>query len=464
MKRSEVFFGILRIPLDALGVLTALLLSYMLRVKSIDLIPRIQLLEPPQTLPSPIEYFDGFIIPSIAIFICIAAVLGLYALRTTRSAWNEVGRLLIAGLLWLVIIIGWYFLFKKQLFYSRILLLHSTFFITLFILIGRACVVIIQRAFLRFGVGVRTVISLGKQKVPVAVKLVLTEDIRYKYLGHIEDKKDLNIISLNKSSIDLIVQTDASPESNTTQELINYCRSEHIGYAFLPPVLADVPHQLSVEHLGLTPLMRFQPTPLDGWGRVWKRVFDVVLSLVALIILSPVFLLISIGILIESGLPVFFLSRRIGDRGVKSIPVIKFRSMRKNADAQKEKLSGKNKRIDGPLFKIDDDPRVTSFGKILRRWDLDEFPQLVNVFFGQMSLVGPRPHLPEEVDKYTQAQRRVFAVKPGITGLAQVSGRSNLSFKEEMKLDLRYIEEWSIFLDLWILWRTIFAVWKGRNG
>ena len=142
----------------------------------------------------------------------------------------------------------------------------------------------------------------------------------------------------------------------------------------------------------------------------------------------------------------------------KNIPMLKFRSMRKNADAQKESLKGKNERIDGPLFKLQNDPRVTRVGRILRRWDLDELPQICNVLIGQMSLVGPRPHLKEEVAKYSEAQRRVFAVKPGVTGLSQVSGRSQLKFAEEVALDLRYIEEWSLLMDLWILWRTIFVV------
>jgi len=137
--------------------------------------------------------------------------------------------------------------------------------------------------------------------------------------------------------------------------------------------------------------------------------------------------------------------------------------MVQGADKQKQILQQKNERSDGPLFKIKDDPRVTRIGKVLRRFDLDELPQLFNIILGQMSLVGPRPHLPEEVDRYTLFQRRVFAVKPGMTGLAQVSGRSTLKFAEEVRLDLQYIEEWSVLLDLWILWRTVFVVLRGTE-
>lgn len=463
MKRSEVLFGLLRLPLDILGVVAALLLSYILRTQNIDLVPWTQLLEPAQTLPSQVEYFDTFVVPGIGIFIVVAMLMGLYALRSTRSAWNEIGRVCFAAFLWLIVVIAWYFLLKKELFYSRILLLHSTVFIALFVVAARTCVVLMQRMCLRWGLGTRSILSIGKQAVPKSVQHVLDSDVRYAYLGHVKTFKQLQESDL-KHAVDLVLQTDASPNSDDTLELINHCRSQHIDYAFLPPVFADVPHLLVVEKIGLTPLMRFQPTPLDGWGRVGKRLFDVVCSCLLIMLLSPLLLLVAIAVFVEGGLPIFYLSRRIGQKGQGTIPVIKFRSMVKDADAQKGKFTSRNLRKDGPLFKLKNDPRVTSLGRFLRRWDLDELPQLFNVLLGHMSLVGPRPHLPEEVKKYTQAQRRVFAVKPGITGLAQISGRSDLKFEDEVVLDLRYIEDWSPLLDLWILWRTIFAVLQRKDS
>jgi lipopolysaccharide/colanic/teichoic acid biosynthesis glycosyltransferase len=135
-----------------------------------------------------------------------------------------------------------------------------------------------------------------------------------------------------------------------------------------------------------------------------------------------------------------------------------------DADEKKKSLAYLSHRSDGPLFKIKHDPRVTPLGRILRRFSIDELPQLLNVIVGHLSLVGPRPHLPDEVAKYTQLQRRVFTVRPGVTGLAQISGRSNLPFDEEVKLDMRYIEDWSLGLDLWILWRTVFVVLFGRGA
>ncbi|HCI04128.1 TPA: polyprenyl glycosylphosphotransferase, partial [Candidatus Peribacteria bacterium] len=187
-------------------------------------------------------------------------------------------------------------------------------------------------------------------------------------------------------------------------------------------------------------------------------------SIIFIAVLSPILILIASAVYIETGWPIFYISKRVGEYGKKDIYVLKFRSMVKNADELKEKLVKKNERDDGPLFKIKDDPRITRVGKLLRRFDLDELPQLFNVLVGQMSLVGPRPHLPDEVKKYTSYQRRVFTVKPGMTGLAQVSGRSNLKFAEEVKLDLRYVEEWGVGMDLWIIWRTVFVMLAGEDN
>jgi exopolysaccharide biosynthesis polyprenyl glycosylphosphotransferase len=357
----------------------------------------------------------------------------------------------------------WFFLIERQLFFSRILLLHSVFFIAFFVVIGRASVTLLQRSLLLSGIGVRYVVSVGKQKLADVAKRTLARDARYAYMGHVTNLESLSKLS-TKQHLDLVLQTDPNPESEATLELIDYCRSHHIGYAFLPPVFADVPHQLRVERLGLLPMIRFRPTPLDGWGRIFKRLFDIVVSLVLLIFLSPLLLLVILSILIDSGRPIFYVSKRVGEEGRKKIGILKFRSMIPDADTKKNELLEKNHRKDGPLFKIKDDPRVTRMGKILRRWSLDELPQLLNVIAGSVSLVGPRPHLPEEVKLYTNYQRRVFAVRPGATGLAQISGRSDLKFDEEVALDLKYVEEWTLWLDLWILWRTVVVVCSRKGA
>jgi exopolysaccharide biosynthesis polyprenyl glycosylphosphotransferase len=445
-------------------VVAALLLSYRLREWGIDLIPGVQLLDQASTLPPFEWYLRAFVSPCAIAFIVIAAVLKLYAWQATSSAWTEIGRIIIASLLWLVGVMGWYFLVEKQLFFSRVLLIQGTFFIALLVVLGRVVITLLQRSMLERGIGVRSVVSVGRQQLSGAGRETLARDVRYAYLGHVPDLKALVAFEA-KGEPDLVIQTDPNPASEDTLLLIDHCRSLHIGYAFLPPVFSDVPHLLVVERLGLLPMIRFKPTPLDGWGRIFKRLFDLALSIIILIILAIPMLIIALIILIESGLPIFYISKRVGSGGKKFVPVLKFRSMIKDADLHKDKLQEMNHRKDGPLFKVKNDPRVTRSGTWMRRWSIDEWPQVFNVILGQLSLVGPRPHLPEEVQRYSSYQRRVFAVKPGVTGLAQISGRSDLSFDEEVALDLKYIEEWSLFLDLWILWRTLIvvAVRKGAD-
>ncbi|HLD78227.1 MAG TPA: sugar transferase, partial [archaeon] len=330
VKKSEAIFGAIRVPLDALAVLAALLLAYRLREANIDLVPSVQLLEPASTLPPLPYYLQKFVLPSIVAFVLFSASLGLYVLQMTRGAWNEVGRIFTAALLWLVGIMAWYFLVQKQLFYSRVLLLHSTAFIALFVSAMRMVLILLQRRLLLSGIGVRAVVSVGRQAIAKSAAETLERDIRYAYLGHVPDLEVLRSLE-KRRALDLVLQTDPNPGSSETLLLIDYCRAHHIGYAFLPPVFADVPHQLAVERLGLLPMIRFQPTPLDGWGRIFKRLFDVVASVLFLVVLSPLFLLLSLCILLDSGWPVFYVSRRIGEAGQGSIPVLKFRSMVQDA-------------------------------------------------------------------------------------------------------------------------------------
>ncbi len=464
MKKSEAIFGVLRVPLDAAAVFGALFLAYHLRSLNIAVIPGLEIADAAGTLPTMPWYLIHFIVPGVGTFLVIAALLGLYTLESTESAFLEIGRVILATVLWVALVIAWYFLVRKQLFFSRALLLYGTGFIALFTVLIRTILTLVQRAFLRAGVGKRIVVSVGQQGLAEAALLTLKYDEHYAYLGHLPDLEALKRMVHQHRQIDLVLQTDPNPESDRTLALINECRSRQIGYAFLPPVLVDVPHQLIVERLGLLPMIRFQPTPLDGWGRVLKRLFDLIASAVLLIVLSPFFLLFSLLVLLDGGWPIFYVSVRMGEQGRRRVSILKFRSMIRNADKHKEGLLALNHRTDGPLFKIHNDPRVTRVGKVLRRFSFDEFPQLINVLIGNLSLVGPRPHLPEEVERYSLEQRRVFAVKPGVTGLAQISGRSDLSFDEEVRLDLQYIEEWSPLLDLWILWRTVFTVFSRKGA
>lgn len=193
-----------------------------------------------------------------------------------------------------------------------------------------------------------------------------------------------------------------------------------------------------------------------------KRVLDVVLSSVMLLALSPVFLVIAVCIKANGSGPVFFTQERVG-LNKRKFRMIKFRSMCDDAEEMRDSVSHLNE-ADGPVFKIQNDPRVTHVGKFLRRSSLDELPQLWNVLRGEMSLVGPRPPLPEEVDRYDWMFRKRLSVKPGMTCIWQISGRSDVSFARWMRMDQDYVENWSLWLDLRILMKTIPAVLTSRGA
>jgi len=194
-----------------------------------------------------------------------------------------------------------------------------------------------------------------------------------------------------------------------------------------------------------------------------KRAFDMVASLMMLVLLSPLFALIAVLVKLEDGGPVFFAQTRVGRYG-REFKMYKIRSMCLDAEQRLAELLDKNRHKEGVTFKIKDDPRITRVGRWLRKFSFDELPQLFNVFVGDMSLVGPRPPVPREVAKYSLAQRRRLAIKPGITCIWQISGRSEIDFSGQVQLDVNYIESQSFWTDAKILARTVPAVLSGKGA
>ena len=229
------------------------------------------------------------------------------------------------------------------------------------------------------------------------------------------------------------------------------------------PAILDIagPRTCIMPAAGL-PLVHMEHPEFTGIPRLVKAVFDRTIAVTALALLSPLMAAIAIMIKLHDRGPVLFSQVRVGVDG-ETFRIYKFRTMVADAELQKERLAGQNEAA-GVLFKMRTDPRITAVGAWLRRWSLDELPQLFNVVLGDMSLVGPRPALPEETDRYHLHMRRRLAVKPGITGLWQVSGRSDLPWDEAVRLDVRYVENWSLMLDLQILWKTWAAISGGAGA
>jgi len=232
---------------------------------------------------------------------------------------------------------------------------------------------------------------------------------------------------------------------------------------FVAPALLDVAGpRISIRPVAGMPLLHVEHPEFDGARQFVKSVFDRVVAGIALLVLSLPLLAIALLIRLTSAGPALFHQTRVG-RGGEEFRVVKFRTMVTDAERLQDSLVEANE-FDGVLFKMRNDPRITGIGAFLRRYSLDELPQLLNVVRGEMSLVGPRPPLPAEVSQYGSDVRRRLVVKPGMTGLWQVSGRSDLTWEESIRLDLRYVENWSLILDLQILWKTWSVVTRGEGA
>ncbi|MFF4236506.1 sugar transferase [Actinomadura geliboluensis] len=230
------------------------------------------------------------------------------------------------------------------------------------------------------------------------------------------------------------------------------------------PALMDVTGpRISIRPVSGLPLLHVEHPELDGGRKLFKGLFDRVAALSGIVLLSPLLALVALLIKFDGDRgPVLFRQTRVG-RGGREFTVLKFRTMVQDAEARRVELLPANEN-DGVLFKMREDPRITRVGRWLRRYSLDELPQLFNVLRGEMSLVGPRPPLPEEVAQYGGDVYRRLVVKPGLTGLWQVSGRSDLTWEESVRLDLRYVDNWSLALDLQIMWKTWNAVFRGSGA
>jgi exopolysaccharide biosynthesis polyprenyl glycosylphosphotransferase len=266
---------------------------------------------------------------------------------------------------------------------------------------------------------------------------------------------------IDNDTTELIIADTTIPREESSA-LIYRCEQEGISYKLVADVFALVSLTTRVVHMGGTTMIESVPPPMSGSKKIGKRAIDLFLSLVLAILLFPLGLITAAAIVLTSGLPVFYVQTRLGENH-GPFSMIKFRSMRRGAHKELENLSESNEAA-GPIFKMKADPRVTPVGKFIRKWSIDELPQLLNVIAGQMSLVGPRPPIPEEVEEYSEKHMKRLQTIPGITGIWQISGRSSLGFEEMVKLDLYYVDNWSVWMDVAILLLTPVAICSRKGA
>jgi len=470
MKKTESFFSVLFVPVDFLMIVLAGISAYYLRFSewSANIRPVIF------NLPFP-AYLRSVVIVA-ALWIIIFIIAGLYQTRSARQIAQELQKIFLAcstGLALVAILI----FFQRELFDSRFIVLIGWVLAIIYLSVAHLIIRFIERRLFIIGVGVHKVILVGNSKT---TDRLLAEFSSNKKSGFevvkrvrdfsLETAQEL-LETIANRAVDEIIQSDPNLSKAETLRLYDFANDNHITFKYVADLLEVKVLRTEVTEISGIPIVEVKRTTLEGWGRIFKRFFDVIFSGLFIIILSPVILLTMLAITLDSKGPIFFSRRddgaavtRVGEGGTP-FKYFKFRSMIPNSDSMRyRELADRNLRTDGPMVKIKDDPRVTNVGKFIRRWSIDELPELFLVFIGRMSLVGPRPHLPEEVAKYENYHRKTLTIKPGITGLAQISGRSDLLFEEEAKLDIYYIENWSMLLDISILLRTPFAVLKHREA
>ncbi len=372
-----------------------------------------------------------------------------------------------------------FFLFKFHSI-SRLLILLYFFISLLLIIISRYIIIYIFRYYIKRGFFKKNTLIIGDgYKVEEFISRINTHDIwgvhimgiiynnageidkrdrRYKISGTLENLREI----LMEHPIDEVVCSFPLSKLSRLQYVIEICEELGISIILISNFFNLVLGKSRISNLYGMPLLAFSMTPDFALPIILKRIFDITFSGINLIIFSPALILISLLIKISSPGPVLFIQERCGLNG-RVFKMYKFRTMVDNAEQLKSDLSSKNE-IDGPVFKMKSDPRITTIGKFLRRTSMDELPQFLNVIKGEMSIVGPRPPLPEEVNKYETWQRRRLSMRPGLTCLWQISGRNNISFDQWMKLDLKYIDNWNLFLDVKILIKTIPAVLIGDGA
>jgi len=475
MKKIQLLLTAILVPLDALMLFAAGIAAYGLRFTEFTIEYR------PVLFYLPLNEYIATLLVAVPLWIAIFAANGLYSSDTNQKYANELTRVFFACTVGLAAITVYIF-FRGELFNSRFIVLAACGFAVVFVAFGRLLIRVVKLILFRYGIGVRRTVLIGASAITDRVASILGEQ---RMLGYavvarysiFNEKIRSEILELDRESeVDEIILTNPSSSREETLTVLGFAEEHQYTLKYSADLFSTLAPNMRMSAIADVPLIEFRRARLDGWGKILKRAFDLCGSTVLVILSSPLLIGGVIAIAAQDGRPILFKNTRVGFRG-KSFKTLKFRSMYKkyctegNGESEQDALKfeeglikNNNAKTGGPIYKIAHDPRTTSVGKFLRRWSIDELPQLFNVLRGDMSLVGPRPHQPREVSKYSAEDRRVHAVKPGITGMAQISGRSDLSFEDEIRLDMFYIENWSLVMDLFVLLKTPWAVVKKRKA
>lgn len=478
MKQRGLLFSMIAIPVDIIAWAGAYILAYYLRAHFDPL---------PVTYVWPIADYIKFIIILTPLVFATMIFEGLYNYRYPKRGLGQFTSIFISATAAVMYVVLWVF-FTRNFFFSRLLIIYAWLLSFLFLVLGRWLIGVIQRQLYRSKIGLRKAIIVAPYKSVLAFAQSLKKNPVYgfdiagivnnespresddiKYLGKREDLDSI----IKRYHINDVIIADSRLSQSELMTLSEISRDNKVAFHLTPNALQIGARKFAASTIAGLPVIEILETPLEGWASIVKRIFDIIGSILFMIVFSWLYLIVAIAVKLTSPGPIFYLDKRVGAND--EFYTIKFRSFKKEyctgdyyGGAQAEKLeekiiNEKNTRT-GPIPKIKDDPRVTPIGQFLRKTSLDEIPQFYNVLRGDMSIVGPRPHRPKEVAGYKPRHKKLFLVKPGITGMAQISGRSDLDFEDEADLDIYYIENWSVWLDIQIAWQTVFVVLKSTGA
>jgi len=473
--KNTKLYSLILILVDTLVLIGAFTLAYVARVQY-D--PR-----PLLTNIYAYDYLLAFLL-IVPFWILVFAAIGLYQSGTYNRRLLEWSKILIGSFIGILLVIGWQYASDKDILPARLVAVYALAGSFLLILIEREVLRYIRTLRFRYGKGVSRVLIIGDSDATtdIARHLSNTSKSGYRIVAVAGPKKILpdgldahhyslveNALKNIKSDrITRIIQTDLYENVERNQRILGAAQTNHIEYSFIPGEAEFYSGKNTVDVFLGYPMISVYQTPLVGWGAIIKRIFDFIVSLILVIILSPILLvLIIIKKIVDRG-PVFYVSPRLSQFSTP-IRLIKFRSMdakygRHDAAIEFREMGREDLALEYEQSrKVANDPRITKFGKFLRATSIDELPQVFNVLRGDLSLVGPRPILPQEAKLARGRTALLHSVQSGVTGLWQVSGRSELSFEERIELELFYAQNWTFWLDIKILFKTIPVVF-GRRG
>ena len=362
---------------------------------------------------------------------------------------------------------------------SRLLYISSWALMILLLAASKAAQGGVRAWLHRRGVGVVNLIMVGASDVGKMVMqhVAAQPALGYRLLGFLDDaphpegrfgrfsqlgRIDQLAAIIRDFAVSEVIIALPSNAHQHAWELVGYCQEQNVRYRVIPDLFEMSLSRVDIDEIAGIPVIGFRESTIAGWNFVLKRALDVVVASLLLVLSLPLWLIVPLAIVLDSRGPVLHRQLRVGKDG-QHFTFFKFRSMRQGAEDEWHQLRALNE-TEGPILKIRNDPRLTRVGRIIRRTSIDEVPQLWNIIRGDMSLVGPRPPLPAEVLQYEPWQRKRLSVAGGLTGLWQVSGRSHLNFEEMVLMDIYYIENWSLALDLSILLKTIPAILTGTGS